>query len=256
MLLGLAAGVRRFVVAVATVGAGVGALVGARLVLGRMASAPRPLTVPSRLAADIDKAVLHVPYLPGAIVLDGDTDDPGWTRPPGPARTGDFVSTNGAPARPFSEVRALWGDGHLYLCLYAADNDIESRTEQPDGPLWLDDSFRVTFARDGVAYVIEVSPRAVVTDSIRRTVVAPDYSWNSGVHVSRELDATLNNPKDQDEEWLIEMAVPLESIGLKGDHGESIGFSVTRCDTPKDEAAHMRSVGRGRGTREGRIVLE
>jgi hypothetical protein len=37
-----------------------------------------------------------------------------------------------------------------------------------------------------------------------------------------------------DEEWVIEMAIPFESLGLKGESGERIGFSVTRCDTPKE----------------------
>jgi hypothetical protein len=206
------------------------------------------------LAADSDEAVLHVSYIPGSVTLDGDTDDPGWTRPPGPARTHAFLEPNGVPARPFSEVRALWGDGHLYFSLYAADNDIRSRTDQPDGPLWLDDSFRVTFTQGSVEYVIEVSPRAVVTDSIRGTGGEPDYSWNSGVHVSRELDGTLNDSRDDDEEWVIEMAVPFESIGLKGERGESIGFSARRCDTPKEEGRTCAAWGEGKA--RGRIVLE
>src|SRR5208337_4020787 len=96
--------------------------------------------------------VLHVPHAPGAIILDGDTDDPGWTGTPGPARTRDFEQPNGAPARPFSEIRMVWGDGYLYLCLYAADEDIESRTTEADGPLWLDDAFRVIFSREDTEY--------------------------------------------------------------------------------------------------------
>ena len=199
--------------------------------------------------------VLRVPYLPGAIALDGDTDDPGWTRPPGPARTHDFLSPGtGKPARPFSEVRAVWGDGHLYLCLYAADNDIESRTDRADGPLWLDDSFRITFSRPDVEYIVEVSPKALVTDAIHRPGSAPDFSWSSGVHVSRELDGTVNDPSNDDEEWVIEMAVPFESIGMKGERGESIGFAVHRCDTPKGEP--RTCAGWGEGTPGGRLELD
>ncbi len=132
-----------------------------------------------------DETVLRVPHILGSITLDGDTDDPGWTLPPGPARTHDFRGPTGAPARPFSEVRALWGDGHLYLSLYAADLDIESGTDQPDGPLWLDDSFRVTFSRPAVDYVVEVSPKAVVTDWIRGPRLDADFSWNRAGSTSR-----------------------------------------------------------------------
>jgi hypothetical protein len=194
-----------------------------------------------------------VPHAPGSITLDGDTDDPGWLTAPGPARTGPFLFANGAPARPYSEARLVWGDGYLYMCLYAADEDIESRTDTNDGPLWLDDSFRVELSQPGMTYAIEVSPKAVVTDSIRRDGDKWDYAWNSGVHASHELDGTLNAPGDMDEEWVIEMAVPFESLGMKGEPGERIGFSAKRCDTPKHAARVCATW--GSGTTRGDLVL-
>ncbi|HEX8790191.1 MAG TPA: hypothetical protein VF765_04515, partial [Polyangiaceae bacterium] len=100
---------------------------------------------PHASAASRNDRLLHVPHMPGSITLDGDTDDPGWTSQPGPGRTGDFEFDNGAPGRPFSEVRLVWGDGYLYLSLYASDENIQTRTHEPDGPLWLDDAFRVVF---------------------------------------------------------------------------------------------------------------
>jgi hypothetical protein len=212
--------------------------------------------------------VLAVPHLAGAVALDGDTDDPGWTQPPGPARTGAFRLASGAEARPYSDARLLWGDGHLYLALYAADEDIRTRTDEADGPLWLDDSFRLTFWREGIEYAIEVSPKGVVTDAVKVTGRGYDYSWSSGVHVSPELDGTLNKPDDMDEEWVIEMAIPFEALGLRGERGESLGFSVRRCDTPKAPQG-LRTLARepsqtqtrvcaswGEGEPRGRLVLE
>lgn len=197
---------------------------------------------------------LHVPHMAGAITLDGDTDDPGWVGLPHPARTGPFQTPSGVDARPFSEVRFVWGDGFLYLSLYAADEQIESRTAEHDGPLWLDDEFRVTFSRPGVDYAVEVSPRAVVTDSIRRDGGDWDFAWSSGVHVSNEMDGTLNKADDMDEEWVIEMAVPFEAIGLSGQPGESIGFAVRRCDTPKNSPRTCAAW--GEGSPHGALVLE
>jgi hypothetical protein len=206
------------------------------------------------LAGAAAEDVLRVPHLPGSITLDGDTDDPGWTQAPGPARTGPFVLASGAEARPYSDARLLWGDGHLYLALYAADEDVRTRTDQPDGPHWLDDSFRLTFSRGDVEYAIEVSPKGVITDAVRRSGGAFDYSWSSGAHVSPELDGTINKSDDLDEEWVIEMAIPFESLGMKGERGESIGLSVRRCDTPKGA---QRTCGSwGEGDARGRIVLD
>jgi hypothetical protein len=236
--------------------------VGARQLLGRPAlrGTPAPPGHRSHWASGFE-SVLHVPYLPGSITLDGDTDDPGWTRPPGPGRTGGFVLASGAAARPYSEARALWGDGYLYLSLYAADEDIESRTDQPDGPLWLDDSFRLMFTNGAVEYLVEVSPKGMVTDAVRRSGGAFDYAWSSGAHVSPELDGTVNLSTDMDEEWVIEMAIPFASLGMKGERGESVGFSVRRCDTPKNAARMCASWGEGDGDAKsgeggGRLVLD
>ena len=161
---------------------------------------------------------------------------------------------DGSPARPFSEVRLLWGDGYLYLALYAADEDIETRTDEADGPLWLDDDFRVVLTRGDTQYAIEVSPKAVITDSIRHGDGKWDYTWSSHAHASREIDGTVNKPNDMDEEWAIEMAIPFESLDMKGEPGESIGMSVGRCDTPKGMPRVCTSW--GEGDAPGRLVLK
>jgi Carbohydrate family 9 binding domain-like len=245
---------------VATVGLGAILLLSGALLYARhRGSSRRAARAAAALSASTARgdAVLAVPHASGPIALDGDTDDPGWLRPPGPARTGDFLFANGAPGRPHSEAKLVWGDGYLYLSLYAADDDIESRTTEVDGPVWLDDSFRLTFADDGVECAIDVSPMAVVTDAIRRGVGAWDYSWNSGAHASKEMDGTLNDPANTDEEWIIEMAIPFESLGLKGERGENIGFSVRRCDQPRGERRVCTAWGEGPAyTIAGRIVLE
>jgi hypothetical protein len=240
------------------VAAGLG--VGARQMMtsGRNVIAQTPAPRASSASASGHAApVLHVPHLPGSITLDGDTDDPGWTTPPGPARTGAFVLASGAAGKPYSDTRLLWGDGHLYLSLYAADEDIETRTDQPDGPVWLDDSFRLTFVRGDVEYAVEVSPKGVVTDAIRRSGGVFDYSWSSGAHVSPELDGTINDPSNRDEEWVIEMAIPFESLGMNGESGESVGFSVRRCDTPKGSPRVCAGWGEGSADAPpGQLVLE
>jgi hypothetical protein len=230
---------------------------GARRLLARHAAAhpALPRAVP-RIGAT--ETVLLVPHIPGSIILDGDTDDPGWTRPPGPARTGAFTLENGVVARPYSDARLLWGDGYLYLALYAADEDIRTPADQPDGPLWLGDSFRLVFSRGEVQIAIEVSPKGVVTDAIRKGGGAFDYTWNSGAHVSPEVDGTINDAHDNDEEWVIEMAIPFESLGLEGASGESIGSSVRRCDTPKNSPRVCAAWGEGaaQGQGSGQLVLE
>lgn len=202
--------------------------------------------------------VLRVPHAPGPITLDGDTDDPGWLRLPGPARTYAFRFKNGRSALPYSEARVVWSGDYLYLALYASDQDIESHTDQPDQPIPLeDDDFRVVFSQGDVEYAIEVTPKALITDAIRRGEGAWDVTWNSGAHASREIDGLINDTKSKDEEWAIELAVPLESIGLRGERGETIGMSIRRCDIPFGVPRVCAGWGEGPADRgRGRIVLE
>ena len=159
---------------------------------------------------------------------------PAGSRPPGPARTGDFLLKSGKPARPYSEARLVWSGDYLYLALYASDEDIESHTDQPDQPIRRSTTPSASsFSQPGVEYAIDVTPKAVITDSIRRGGGEWDYTWNSGAHASREIDGSINEPKNMDEEWAIELAIPFESLGMKGERGENIGMSISRCDTPK-----------------------
>ena len=202
--------------------------------------------------------LLLVPHGKGPITLDGDTDDPGWVKPPGPARTGPFLIESGDQAVPYTHVRLVWADEYLYLALFASDEDIECRVDQPDAPFAPDDDFmRIVFTRGDTEYAFDVSPNAVVTDSIRRSGGAWDTSWNSRAITSRELGGTMNHPSDLDEEWEIELAIPLASLGLAAEPGETIGVSFHRCDKPKEAPRVCSGWGDGGGTGKipGRLVL-
>jgi hypothetical protein len=222
-------------------------------------SSRRSARAAATLAASVARGdpTLHVPHAPGPITLDGDTDDPGWLRLPGPARTGDFLLPTGKPSRPYSEARLVWSGDYLYLALYASDEDIESHTDAPDQAIGQDDAFRVVFSQAGAEYAIEVTPKALVTDSIRRDGGEWDVTWNSETQASREIDGTMNDPRNMDEEWAVELAVPLASIGMRGEPGENIGMSLGRCDTPKRAARSCSGWGDGPVDHgRGRIVLE
>jgi hypothetical protein len=203
--------------------------------------------------------VLAVPHAKGAITLDGDTDDLGWQLDP--ARTGAFVTADGESARPHTEAKLVWGDGHLYVELYAADQDIRAVAPTPDGPVWERDSFHLVFSDGVTERSFDLSPLGTLTDGLRQAAgrapgaAAPfDYRWNSGAHVSHEVDGTPNVPGDDDEEWVIEMAIPFEALGLSGHPGDRIGLSMHRCDTTKTGDRVCGSW--GEGERRGVIVLE
>lgn len=141
----------------------------------------------------LGKAVIELRVPRATIAIDGEPNDPGWEKA---ARTGAFL-----PARPFSEARFVRGDGKLYALLYAADEDIRSDS----------DSFHLEFA--GRAF--DVSP------------------LSSSVESAHDIDGTIDDAHDDDEEWVMEVAIPLATLGVGDTAGTRIPFFVKRCDTPR-----------------------
>jgi hypothetical protein len=159
--------------------------------------------------------------------VDGELDDGAWTSA---LRSGAFTREDGEPARPHSEARLVWGDGQLFFGLYAADDDVEARIAEKDGPLWLSDAFQIVVRTGGQTFHLDVSPRGTLTDARVPGGGALDFGWSSEARVASDVDGTIGNAKDRDEEWVIEMAIPLASLGIAGRSGEHLELSVRRCD--------------------------
>lgn len=165
-------------------------------------------------AAALLVAKLVIPQVAQPIQIDGELDETAWLAP---ARTGQFTDVHGEVASPYSDARVLRDDQNLYLALYAADEDVRST-----------DAFVVSFA----------SARG--TKTLRFTA---DGKAPRGTRARNDLDGTLDAAVDDDEEWLIEAAVPLSAIPFGAD-GE-VTATFTRCDVTKD---HVRRCGSWRGT--------
>lgn len=191
-------------------------------------------------------AWLAVPRAAGAIDVDGEPDDPAWAGRVGRTRA---FTLGGVPARPYTDARIVWRDDRLFLLLYAADEDL--RGGDPRDPARATaDAFRVVFhAADGDR-AIDVSPTQMSARG------APDLAQR--VRLGRDADGTLDMAADDDEEWLVEMSIPLDALGLRG-AGDRIGMSIERCDTvrprPGGDPGGRRCAGWGVTSATG-IVLE
>jgi len=178
---------------------------------------------------------LVVPHVTTAIHCDGELDENEWFAA---ANSGPFIDlkTN-QEAHPYSEARFLWDDQNLYITLYAADDDIRTADAGHDGPLWLGDAFTLRFSvpsHDDEQYSLDVAPNGIITDAKIFADKRVDTTWESHAIIGVDSDGTLNDPSDADEEWVVEMAIPLRSLGLTGHPNESMKMKISRCDTPKN----------------------
>jgi hypothetical protein len=178
----------------------------------------------------------------------------------GAPSTGTLLDREGRGAVPVSESRFLWGNGALYLFYYAGDLDLEARIDKHDGPIWEDDSVELAFAgasEDGAApskRVIRISVKGVVSDGLCPADAADlsdprcDLRWESGTRAATDFDGTLNSIADRDEEWAVEAAIPLESLGATRTPGTRIPLRMSRCEIAHDGP-------RACGAWEGTLVL-
>jgi hypothetical protein len=144
--------------------------------------------------------------------------------------TGNFKDAAGHGMVPYTEAKARWGAGKLYLMLYAGDLDLEGTVRQRDGALSQDDAFRLEFGDRDDARVIWVSVLGTVADARCRNG-ACDARWDSHAQVAVDRDGSLNKIGDNDEEWVVEMAVPVADLGFPDARpGTRIPFSVRRCE--------------------------
>lgn len=169
----------------------------------------RALVIVALLAARVEAAPrVVIPQIAAPVQCDGELDELAWRTP---ARTGPFVAADGTLAAPYSEARFLRDDHSLYLALYAADEDVKAT-----------DEFVVTFAAGAHRKTFHFAAGAA-------------HSANLAV----DLDGTLDDPRDDDEEWVVEAALPLAALPFRADG--SVDVHVVRCDVTKDGKKHCGS---------------
>jgi hypothetical protein len=187
---------------------------------------------------------IHVPFVATAIHVGAEMADKRvWDSEAG--STQNFKDANGNGMVPYSEMRARWGNGMLYLWLYAGDLDLEGRVREADGDLTGDDAFHIELGAGERVHAIDVSVLGTVSDAVcTRPASAPgprpvgecDRRWQSHATVAVDVDGSLNRIHDNDEEWLVEMAIPLVEVGVPASaaRGARIPFSVSRCEVGYD----------------------
>jgi hypothetical protein len=245
---------------VAAIVGGAALCVGAGLTLSRATTTSSP---PER------RLQLHVPHATVPIPIDAEIEGKKVWEPEA-GRTGNFTDTGGKGMVPYTEVKLRWGDGKLYFLMYAGDLDLEGSVREPDGPVVQDDSFHVEIGDHDTVRVVEVSVLGTVTDAwcydgrgatkdsatpVDVTARSCDRGWQSHAQVAVDTDGTLNRVGDNDEEWVVEMALPFEALRLSGaGPGTRIPLAIRRCEVGARGRGACGSW--GMGPVQGEVILD
>lgn len=175
--------------------------------------APLLLLAATVVHAAPGRTPLVIPQVTERMHMDGELDEMAWRTP---ARAGSFAGDDGSIASPYSDARFLRDDHQLYVALYAADENIQSS-----------DHFTVTFGSGAKRVTLQFAPNGSVQPVL------------AGVYAAADLDGSLDDPSNDDEEWVIEATIPLRVLPFRSDG--TLPFEISRCDRTKDGSTHCGS---------------
>jgi Carbohydrate family 9 binding domain-like len=154
------------------------------------------------------------------VKIDGLLDDPAWQRAPWSTA---FVDIEGAakPAPRFrTRMKMLWDDRYLYVAAELEEPHVWATLTTHDSVIFHDNDFEVFFnpSGDGTNYFeFEINALNTSWDLFLpkpyRLGGKADNGWEiPGLQTAVHIDGTLNDPRDQDRGWTVEIAFPWKAF--------------------------------------------
>ncbi len=182
----------------------------------------------------------------GQINIDGKLKEASWDSV---AWSNSFTDIEGSlkPAPAFkTRFKMLWDSQYVYIAAELQELHIWATLKHHDDIIYHDNDFEIFIDPDGDTqnyFEVEVNAYNSIFDLLLnkpyRNGGLALLNWDvQNLRSAVSITGTLNNPKDIDKKWIVEMAIPFKSISL-GDHlqvpnGQSIwriNFSRVEWDT-------------------------
>ncbi len=163
------------------------------------------------------------------ITIDGKLDEEAWKTAPS---TGPFVDVRTGQPTPTASVggsaKVLWDDTNVYFGFDVKDKTITGgfKKDEKDPHLWTKDTVEIMVDPDGDGdnkdyYEIQVNPQNLVFDSefdaYNQPKKEPDgpfghQEWSSKLKSAVVLNGTIDKNDDQDQGYVVEIAIPWKSF--------------------------------------------
>jgi hypothetical protein len=180
------------------------------------------------------------------IICDGKPDEPDWEKA---NWTTLFTDISGEELpEPYydTRVKMLWDDESLYVAAILKEEHIWAYQNKRDDIIYRENDFELFISGDiqnPEYYEIEINALNNILDLLLakpyRDRGKPDLAWNAkGLQTGINLNGTINDGKDLDKEWTIEMKIPFSALdknhlGKAPNSGEfwRINFSRVQYET-------------------------
>lgn len=191
--------------------------------------------------------LFDVPYAESAPRIDGRLDDEVWERSAVWTETYAFNQTE-----PTDEVkttwRALWDENCLYFAFECQDVDVVAAERMRDGQVFFDDCVKMFLLpnfRFRTYWELAIGANGDVFDSIQCKQIdswgcVSDLSADvSGLRHAQVVDGTLNDSSDEDQGYVVEVAVPFDQLSgfvrCPPVSGDRLHFMLVRLDRSNDK---------------------
>jgi hypothetical protein len=179
-----------------------------------------PLAALLAAAGEQPKSYL-CPKTPAAVHVDGKLDDAAWERA---AWTSYFVDIEGdAKPRPRfrTRVKMLWDDRYFYIAAEMEEPHVWATLTEHDSVIFHDNDFEVFIDPNGDTleyYEFEINALNTGWDLFLpkpyRFGGKARNEWEiPGLKTAVHVDGTLNDPRDRDRGWSVEIAFPWNVLG-------------------------------------------
>jgi cellulose/xylan binding protein with CBM9 domain len=168
----------------------------------------------------------YVAYYAGSrITVDGKLDDKAWRSAPWTTLFVDIEGDSKPKPRFDTRVKMLWDDKFLYVGAELREPHVWATLTEHDSVIFHDPDFEVFIDPDGdnhEYYEFEINARGTYWDLFLpkpyKDGGKADNSWEiPGLKSAVSVDGTINDPRDTDRGWTVELAFPWAVLD-KHDH--------------------------------------
>jgi hypothetical protein len=180
----------------------------------------------------------------GPLKIDGLLDETAWSQAAWSEPFLDIEGERKPPPRHRTRVKMLWDDEALYIGAWLDEPHVWATLTQHDSVIFKDNDFEVFLDPDGDSHLygeLELNALNTTWDLLlpkpyKNGGKAIDAWEITGLRTAVHVDGTINDPRDIDRGWSVEIAWPWKSLGelmagtVPPRHGEQWRINFSRVE--------------------------